>query len=123
VTRERGQATVELALVLPSLAVILALVFEVALMGTDQVRLWHAAREAARVAVVDADPTAALAAARRSGLPGVRVELDPEPGHRVAGRPVTVQVSYAPAERVPWLGGALGSLRLQAEASMRIEQP
>jgi Flp pilus assembly protein TadG len=120
---ERGQATVELALCLPAVAVVLALAFEAALVCADQVRLWHAAREAVRAASVDPAPSAAAAAARRSDLPGIAVEVSPEPAHRVAGQPVSVAVSYAPALRVPVVGEVFSALRLRAEAHMRIEQP
>jgi Flp pilus assembly protein TadG len=52
--RERGQATVELALILPVVALILAALVQTGMVVVDHVRLWHAAREAARAAVVDA---------------------------------------------------------------------
>jgi Flp pilus assembly protein TadG len=121
--RERGQATVELALCLPLVAVVLAAVVEVARLGVDQVRLWHAAREAVRAAAVDPDPSVAEAAARRADLPGLAMEVTPGAGERVAGRPVTVALSYAPARRILVLGPLFGWLRLRAQATMRIEQP
>jgi Flp pilus assembly protein TadG len=119
---EGGQATVELALALPTLAFVLALVFEVALVATDEVRLWHAAREAARAAAVDPDPGAALTAARRSGLPGIAVTISPAPGERVAGGPVTARVEYSPAARLGPAGGILSGVRMRAVATMRLEQ-
>lgn len=120
---ERGQATVELALCLPVVAVVLAVLVQVGMLVGDQVRLWHAAREAARAAVVDPDPGAARAAALGAGLGGVRVEVDPEPVHRVQGEPLTVSLSYVPRRRVPLLGAFVGGIEMHARASMRIEQP
>ena len=120
---EHGQATVELALCLPIVALVLAAVVQVGLLVGDQARLWHAAREAARAAAVDADPRSAAHAARRVGLDDVEVSVRPEPVSRVQGRPVTVTLEYAPRERVPLLGRLLRRIELHATATMRIEQP
>ena len=118
-----GQATVELALCLPALAFVLAALVEIALIGCDQVRLWHAAREAARSAVVDPDRSAALAAAERSGLDGLEMSISPDPGQRVQGRALTVSLSYTPEGHVPLVGRLFAAFDLSAEASMRIETP
>jgi hypothetical protein len=120
---EEGQSTVELALCLPVVALVLAALVEIVLLGGDQVRLWHAAREAARTAVVDPDPAAVSAVVRRSGLEGVRVRVSPEAGHRVAGRPLTVTLSYGPAPGIPMLRRVLAPLTLEASTTMRIEVP
>ena len=120
---ERGQATVELALCLPLVALVLAAVVQFGLLASDQIRLWHAAREAARVAVVDPDARAALDAAEQGGLTGLDLDVRPPVGDRVQGEPLTVTLSYVPSRRVPLLGMMLGGLVLRAEASMRIEQP
>ena len=121
--RDEGQATVELALCLPLLAAIVAGVVEVGLLVGDYVKLWHAAREAARIAVVDPDPAAARAAAESVGLDGVRVSVRPAAPYRVQGRPLTVALSYSPSGHVPLLGELTGALEFRARASMRIEQP
>lgn len=120
---ERGQSTVELALCLPLVAIVLAATVEVALWCGDQVRLWHASREAARTAVVDPDPAAVSAAVRRSGLEGVDVTVTPEAAHRVAGRPLTVRLTYGPVRGIPLLRNVLASLTLEASTTMRIEVP
>ena len=52
---ERGQTTVELALALPVVMFVVAALVEVGFLVSDQVRLAHAAREAARVEVVERD--------------------------------------------------------------------
>ena len=54
---ERGQATVELALVLPMVFACLLAVIQVSVVVRDQIAVQHAAREAARAASVDRDPT------------------------------------------------------------------
>lgn len=92
-------------------------------MGGDQVRLWHAAREAARVAVVDPDRRASLAAAARSGLSNLEMSIDPAPAFRVQGQPLTVRIRYSPPGRLPLVGAITGGLTLEARATMRIEEP
>lgn len=119
----RGQSTVELALCLPALAVVLGLVVEVGLIASDQARLWHAAREAARVAIVDPDGAAARAAAERSGLGEVEMSIEPEPRYRVQGRPLDVSLTYRPDGHVPLVGELFGGVELHSTVSMRIEQP
>ena len=68
---QRGQATVELALLLPFVCALVLLVVQVALVARDQLLLATATREAARVAAVDGDPAAARAAGQRA------TDLDP----------------------------------------------
>ena len=120
---EGGQSTVELALCLPILAIVLAAVVEVGVVVGDQTRLWHAAREAARVAVVDPDPARALAAAEYGGLRPLDMTIRPEPAYRVQGRPLTVSLAYHPRGGVPLLSPLLSRIELEATATMRIEQP
>ena len=120
---ERGQATVELALCLPLVALLLATVVEVAMVAADQARLLHAAREAARVAIVDDDVAEIRAAAESSGLEGIKLAVTPRPDMRRQGDPLTVRLSYEPPARTPIVGILFRRLRLRAEAIMRIEQP
>jgi hypothetical protein len=120
---QSGQATVELALCLPILVVVLAMLVEAGMVIGDQSRLWLAAREAARAAVVDAQPSAALAAARSTGLADVTMRVRPEPAYRAQGRPLTVSLGYRPSGHVPIVGALFSALELHAQATMRIEQP
>ncbi len=120
---EAGQATLELALGLPILALLLAGLVEVGLLVADQTRIWHAAREGARIAVVDPDTGDAVDAAERSGLAPLRVEVSPAAQFRRQGDPLTVRVAYSPPARVPLFGVLLRRVELTAEATMRIEQP
>lgn len=120
---DAGQATLELALGLPILALLLAGVVEVGLLVADHTRIWHAAREGARVAVVDPDASDVVAAAERAGLRPLDVEISPAPQLRRQGDPLTVAVRYDPQARVPLFGPLLGRVELNAQATMRIEQP
>jgi Flp pilus assembly protein TadG len=118
---DEGQAAVELALVLPLLALLLLAMVQVGLVVRDQVLLTHAAREAAREAAVDPSPDAA----RRAALAGapleparleVRVANDPRLGERVG-----VELGYRSPTAVPLVGTLLPDLTLKSQASMRRE--
>jgi TadE-like protein len=121
--RQRGQATVELALCLPIVLLVLGALVEVGLIAADQLRLWHAAREAARVAVVDPEPAAARAAAERGGFEDVDVDIEPEMAQRRSGDPLTVRIAYDRPGAVPFIGSLFERVTLRAGATMRIERP
>jgi hypothetical protein len=119
--RERGQATVELGLVLPLIVVLLLSLVQGGLVVRDQILVTHAAREAARTAALE-DDTAAVERAARAAGPLDRDRLEVEIGARGApGDRVTVRVSYH-ATRVPLVGDLVGVIRLRASASMRVER-
>ena len=118
---EDSQAAVEVALVLPLLVMVLLGLIQVGLVIRDQVLVTHAAREAARAAAVDPGPEAARHAAESGGA------LDPDrlsvesAGREGPGSRVQVTVRYRVPTRVPMIGPLIGDLRLQAEATMRVE--
>ena len=118
---DRGQATVEVALVLPVIAVLLLAVVQVGLVVRDQVLVTHAAREAARAAAVDPDPEApgqAAAAAARLAPHRLQVVV----GERGApGSRVRVEVAYVSPTRLPLVGPLVPDVRLTAEATIRVE--
>lgn len=120
---EAGQATLELALGLPILALLLAGLVEVGMLVADHTRIWHAAREAARAAAVDPDAVDVRAAAERPGLKPLDLDISPAPELRRQGDPLTVTVRYEPRARVPLFGVLLEPIELHARATMRIEQP
>jgi Flp pilus assembly protein TadG len=120
---QRGQATLELALVLPIVAVVIGGLVETAMVAGDQLRLWHAAREAARVAVVDSDPSAAQRTIAEQGFAEAEVDVTPSATARLQGEPLTVSVGYRRPARVPVIGRIFNGLELRARATMRIEQP
>ncbi len=116
----QGQAAVELALVLPLVALLLLALVQVGLVVRDQVLLTHAAREAARQAAVDPSPEAA----RRAVLAGAPLTMDrldvrlTGPGS--SGR-VTVRLSFRSPTAVPVVGPLTPDVVLTAHASMRAE--
>jgi Flp pilus assembly protein TadG len=120
--RERGQATVELALVLPLVAGILLVLVQVGLVVRDQVLTAHAAREAVRAAAVDDRPGAARSAAvDGSGLDAERLTVRVGPRGRPGSR-VRVEVAYRAPTDVPLVGPLVGEVTLTAAATMRVEQ-
>ena len=116
--RSRGQATVELALLLPVIAVVALAVVQVGLVVHARVMVTHAAREGVRVAAVggsDADVAQAVAIAGGLSPGRVVVEVD-----RTAGRAI-VRVDYLAETDVPLVGSFVDAVRLTASATMRLE--
>ncbi len=119
--RDRGQATVELALCLPVICLLLLLVVQVGLVVRDQLLLAHAAREAARVAAVDegaGGPRAAAVAA--GGLDPSRLTVRLE-GRGGPGSRVRAVATYRSVTDVPLVGALVGDVELRAEVTMRVE--
>jgi len=120
--RERGQAAVELALVLPFVVVLLLALVQLGVVVRDQILVVHAAREAARAAAVDKDPAAAeTAAADGSGLPAARLHVDVT-GRGAPGSRVAVTVAYRSPTDIPLVGAAVRDLTLRGHATMRVER-
>lgn len=109
---ERGQASVELALVLPIVAFVALALLDLGLVLRDNVLCAHAAREAARALAVGEDPVAA--ARRRSGLgDALLVRVDASTG--------TATVELELSKRLTVVGRMLPGASLIQSASMRIE--
>jgi len=115
-----GQASVELALCLPVVALLLLLVVQAGLVVTDQVAVVQAAREAVRRASVDPDPEAPRRAALGGRLTAGRTTVTVE---RLGGTPsqVRVTVRLRAATDVPMVGPLLPDIELGAAATMAIE--
>jgi hypothetical protein len=107
--------------VLPFVALLLLAVVQVGILVRAQVLVTHAAREAARAAAVDPDPSAAVDAAEHaSSLDATRMRVDVE-GRGIRGSHVTVRVTYDAPTDVPLIGGLIGEVHLEGEATMRVE--
>jgi hypothetical protein len=120
---ERGQATVELALLLPVVVVLLLAVLQVGLVARDLVLVTHASREAVRAAAVDPSPGAARQAARASsGLDPDRLSVH-QSGRHGPGSRVRVQVTYRVPTAVPIVGALVGDRTIRSSATMRVEGP
>lgn len=96
---QRGQSTVEFALVLPFLLMVFMLLAQAVMVLRAQIVVTGAAREGARKAVETANGAMIQGAVLRaaSGLDPQRLETRVECPRRRRGEPVTVRVSY----RVP----------------------
>ncbi len=118
---QRGQATVEFALILPLVVLVALIVIQAALVAKDALLVQHAAREAARAAAVDPSPGVARQAAVDAGA------LDPTrlssrlSGGSSRGDQTTATVTYRSPTNVPLVGRLVGDVDLSAEVTMRVE--
>jgi len=113
----RGQATVELALALPFVAVLLLAVAQVLVVAHGQLAVEHAAREAARQAAVGAAPSDARRAAAGAGLPsGAQATV-----RHLDGGLVEVTVRRRLVTDVPLVGPLTPDLDLVGRAAFRRE--
>ncbi len=117
--KDRGQATVELALALPLLCLILLGMVQVAVVGRGQLAVQLAAHEAVRAAAVSADPVAAADAAAHHAisLRPLNVEVTSD------DTTITVRVSYIDQTEVSMVGALLPDVTVEASATMAFEPP
>ena len=115
-----GQAAVELALVLPLVALLVVGMVQVGLVVRDQVLLTHAAREAARAAAVEPSTQAAQRAVL-AGAPLATERLDVRLTGPGSGGRVSVRLSFRSPTTVPLVGPLVPDVVLAAQASMRAE--
>jgi Flp pilus assembly protein TadG len=121
ISGDRGQSTVELALVLPLIALLLLGLFQVGVIARDRVALVHAAREGVRVAVMDPSPEAVTVAVRGATSldpSALRVELT---GGTDSGDLVTVVVRYTCRTDVAVTGSVVPDVEMAERLSAIIE--
>ena len=117
--RDRGQAAVEFAIVVPAVVVLVLGIVQVVSVAGRQIALEHAARAGARAASVAADPSAAA----RSRVVAT-TSLDPITVTTTAtATSVTVTVSYTDPTSAPIVGNVIGDVELEASATMPREPP
>jgi Flp pilus assembly protein TadG len=115
---ERGQSTVEFALLTPLLVFVVMALLQVALVVRSELAVEHAAREAVRVASVDPDAGHAQRAGHRV-LPGARIAVGARPE---VGEQITVEVSLRLVTDLPLVGPLFPDPELHARAVMRVER-
>ncbi len=116
--RDPGQATVELALALPLVCLLIFGIVQVAVVGRDQLAVQLAAREAARAAAASADLGVGSTAAHRAvALRPLTVEISEN------GGTVTATVTYTDHTDVPLIGALLPDVVLSATVTMAVEPP
>lgn len=116
--REQGQATVELALLLPFLVGLALTVVQVGLVLRDRVALTHVTRVAARAATVDPSEANVRRAAAGAGLDARRMSV------RVQrrGRLVSVEVKYRSPTDAPMVGVVVGDVGLSERLVAFVEE-
>ncbi|MCY3642050.1 MAG: pilus assembly protein [Acidimicrobiaceae bacterium] len=115
---QAGQSTVEFALMVPFLALMLLTVVQVGLLVRTRVLVTHAAREAARSAAVGgADGEVRSAALASADLDPRRLQVLV----RRSGGRATVELTYVEATDVPVVGPLVGEAVFEARATMRLE--
>lgn len=121
--RDRGQSTVELALILPAIAAVLLAVAQIGLLIQAEIAATHAAREIARVLAVapDSDPYVTLT--NVTDLSVDRVQLDVAVlAVGAAGREIVeVHVIYDVPVVASILSFLEGEIDVDARAAMLVE--
>lgn len=123
---ERGQALIEMALILPILLLLLSGIVEMGRVGYAYVTVNNAARVGARVASIggtDQDiTTAVIQAAPILDPANVTVQISPTPSERQSGGQVTIQVSYPVNLVIPIISGIMPDpFTVGANMTMRLE--
>lgn len=116
---DRGQSTVEFALVLPLVAILLLGFLQAGIFLRDHLLVQSAAREGAREAAVTADRSRIERAAMRSAG-GLDVTVNVDRGAD-RGDPVSVVVTARPTA-IPLVGAIVSGQSLRSEAVMRVER-
>jgi len=113
-----GQATVELALALPVLCLLLLGIVQLLVVASDQLAVIQAARVGARAAAVAADPASTGApAAIRAGPTSAHASVS------IGDGVVTVTVSVVNHTDVPLIGALLPDIVVTGSAAMQLEPP
>jgi len=123
---KRGQALVELALVLPLIILLVMGTMEFGRILHSYLVLTNAAREGARAGVTGADDAAIIIktkdAAESLGLTDAQINITPAQSSRTRGIPLTVQVDCAVELITPVMDTVLPDpFPLSASTTMRIE--
>lgn len=114
---DRGQSTLELALAMPVVAMLLLAVVQLVVVARDQLAVIHAAREGARAAAVSGAPSGDGAAAARSATALEPLDVTVDAG----SSSVVVTVSHVTPTDVPLIGALLPDVTVRATATMRNE--
>ena len=116
--RDRGQATVEFALTLPLIVIIVLMFLQVLVVVLERVQVINATRNAVRAAVVSADPVAAAnRAARRSYSAEFSVDT------KVNDEWVTVEISRRVTTDLPIVGRFIPDFDIASSFTMMLEPP
>lgn len=114
---DRGQATVEFALTIPVLLLVLLGAVQVFVLLVDRLHLVHVTRDATRAASVSGEPFAAVGRVVERSWP------DRDVSHRVSddGTLVSVTIELINPTDVPLIGRFLPDVRLTESLTMLVE--
>ena len=115
---QSGQATVEVALLIPLLAVFLMLIIQVGIVIRQQVLVTNASRAGAREASVNQDTSEAINRVKFS-VPDAKVKIN-RPSK--AGEYLTVNVTDTVESPLPIIGVLIPEITVKANTSMRVEK-
>jgi Flp pilus assembly protein TadG len=123
---EKGQALVELALIVPVLLLLVLGVFEFGRLLNAYMTVQHAAREGARLGILGATDaeieSRVLSTAVSLDTTRMMVGIAPAKASRTTGTIMTVSVTYSFKVIVPFIDVLLGSsLPIRSSLSMRVE--
>lgn len=116
---EAGQATVELALALPLVVLLVLALLQVVVVARDHLAVWHAARVGARAAAISSAPASDGVAAARASVALEPLEVNVQ-AHAVW---VTVTVTHTNSTDLPLIGRLLPDVDVRARATMAREPP
>jgi Flp pilus assembly protein TadG len=117
---EAGQATVEFALILPFVVLMLLAIVQVGFVARDYVRVAHASREAARAASVDPNGDRSRDVVRHLlGDADVQIE---RAGSGAIGDPITATVKFRAKTEVPVIGALIPDVEISESTTMRAER-
>jgi len=119
---DQGQSTVEFALVLPLVVLVVLFIVQAGLVVRDQLLVSHAAREAARAASVsDGDRlgAATMAAQQAGNLAADRISTTTTMDDGDAS--IRVLVSYRSITGIPIIGSLFPDIDLESTVVMRVE--
>jgi len=117
-SNERGQSTVEVALLIPLLAIFLMLVIQVGLVARQHVLVANASRVGAREASVNRNTGEAVSQVR-STVPNAKVQIN-RPS--TPGQYVRVKVSDTVESSLPIVGVVFPDITVTGETTMRVEK-
>lgn len=115
---EQGQSTVELALLIPMLALFLMLILQVAVVVRQHVLVANAARTAARESSVNKNQSDAISLAHRSA-PKSKVSIS-RPS--TPGQYLKVKVTDKVESTLPIIGVVFPDITVSGESIMRVEK-
>lgn len=115
---ENGQSTVEVALLIPLLAVFLMLIIQVGLVAKQYVVVESASRTGARQASVS-NSTSEILSKVRYTVPDAKVKID-RPS--VPGQYLTVKVSDTVESSLPIVGIIFPDITVTGQTTMRVEK-